>query len=159
VKNILEILNKNAKLKPQDIARMLNQSVENIKKQIKNLEQEGTIVKYKAVINWDKIKTDVVRAVIEVKVQPTRGKGFEETAKRIYGFDEVKSLYLVSGNYDLLVIVEGKNMKEVAFFVAEKLATIENVQSTATHFLLKKYKEDGDILENIEQVKRLPISP
>jgi DNA-binding Lrp family transcriptional regulator len=110
-------------------------------------------------VNWERVKEHEVRALIEVKVTPMRGVGFDVVAESIYKFPEVSSVYLLSGTYDLLVQVEGPNLKEVSLFVSEKLATIENVQSTVTHFMLKKYKEDGEILVEQPESKRLPITP
>nr|NIM07352.1 Lrp/AsnC family transcriptional regulator [Armatimonadota bacterium]NIO76137.1 Lrp/AsnC family transcriptional regulator [Armatimonadota bacterium]NIO98833.1 Lrp/AsnC family transcriptional regulator [Armatimonadota bacterium] len=125
---------------------------------IAEAEEKGLIVKYKGVINWDKVGLDEVFAFIEVRVTPQRGVGFDAVAERIQGFPEVHSLYLMSGAYDLHVVVKGKTMREVAYFVAEKLAPLEGVQSTATHFVLKRYKMDGDIMEPKPPPERLPIS-
>ena len=159
MEKILEILKKNAHLKPKEIARMLGRTELSVKKKIKKLEEDDIILKYKAVINWDKVKGSIVSALIEIRVTPERGKGFDAIARRIYNFPEVKSLYLMSGTYDFLAVVEGNEMKKVALFVAEKLATISGVQGTVTHFLLKRYKEDGDVLEKEEKPKRLAVTP
>ena len=119
-----------------------------------------TIVKYKAVINSERIdKYSKVTALIEVKVTPKRGFGFDKVAERLYQFPEVRSLYLLSGGYDLIAFVEGKTLHEVAGFVSEKLSTLDDVQSTSTHFLLKRYKDDGDILSPIPEVTRLEVTP
>jgi DNA-binding Lrp family transcriptional regulator len=126
---------------------------------IETLERERLIVKRKTVVNWERLGREEVTALIEVKVAPQREVGFNTTAERIYRFPEVRSCYLVSGAYDLAVIVAGSTMLDVADFVAMKLAPIDGVQSTATHFLLKRYKEDGDILAEVEEVRRLPIVP
>ncbi|MDP8219481.1 MAG: Lrp/AsnC family transcriptional regulator [Candidatus Theseobacter exili] len=157
---ILEILEKDARLTSEEIAVMTGKSTAEVEKRIKKYESEGVILKYKAVVNKEAVETDVkiVRALIEVKVIPQRNVGFDAIAKRIYSFSAVKSCYLLSGGYDLLVIVEGEDMHSVSSFVSEKLATLENVQGTVTHFLLKKYKEDGDILHKIDGDKRLSIS-
>ena len=157
---ILEILEKDARRSPEDIAKMLKSKPQRVKDAIKKFEKEGIIVKYKTVINKDLIKDSniSVRALIEVNITPQKDVGFDKIAERIYSFPEVSSCYLVSGTYDLLLIVEGKDLHKVASFVAEKLAPLENVRGTATHFLLKKYKEDGVILKHKEENKRIAIS-
>jgi len=157
---ILEILAKDARLKPEEIAKMTSRSTANVKKAIKKYEDDGIIVKYKAVINQDLVKENgsFVRALIEVSITPQKDVGFDSIAERIYSFPEVKSCYLVSGSYDLLVVVEGENIQTVANFVALKLSPMENVRGTTTHFLLKKYKEDGQILKKPNNKKRLNIS-
>lgn len=156
---LLKILERDARTPPSKIAGMLGVSEEEVKKKIKEFEERGIIRKYKTVINWEKFGKEKVYALIDVKVTPQRDKGYDSVAERIMRFPEVKNLYLVSGLYDLSVLVQGDSMKEVASFVAEKLAPLEQVQSTATHFLLKIYKEDGDILVKIEKNKRLAITP
>ncbi len=156
--DLLEILSADSKISTEDIARQLNISVDRVKKYISRLEKDRIILKYKTLINWERIKNDEVRALIEVKVTPERGVGFDSIAESIYRFPEVSSVYLLSGSYDLLVQVEGPNLREVSFFVSEKLATIKNVQSTVTHFLLKKYKEDGEPMVEFQEPKRLPIT-
>jgi DNA-binding Lrp family transcriptional regulator len=144
---ILEILEKNARATEEDIARMLGKSVEEVHTAIKKLEEDNVIVGYNTMINWEKSDKDNVTALIEVKVTPQRGQGFDKVAERIFRYPQVKACYLMSGGFDLTVIVEGRTMKEVALFVAEKLATLDPVQSTATHFVLKKYKDKGIIFE------------
>jgi len=144
---ILEILEKNARASVEEIALMLNKSVEEVRETIKKLEEENVIVGYNTLINWEKSSKETVTALIEVKVTPQRGQGFDKVAERIYRYPQVKACYLMSGGFDLTVIIEGKDMKEVALFVAEKLAPLESVLSTATHFVLKKYKDDGVIFE------------
>ncbi len=156
--DILEILSNDAKATVEDIARQLDVSIDKVKKCISRLEKDRIILRYKTHINWQRVKHDEVRALIEVKVTPQRGVGFDSIAEVIYRFPEVTSVYLLSGGYDLLVQVEGPSLREVAMFVAEKLATIDHVQSTVTHFMLKKYKEDGDILVEQPEGKRLPVS-
>lgn len=156
---LLEILAHDAKITIEDIAKQLNITVEAVEKYIRKFEKDRIILNYKTLINWERIKQHEVRALIEVKVTPERGVGFDAIAENIYRFPEVSSVYLLSGSYDLHVHVEGPNLKEVSLFVSEKLATIKNVQSTVTHFLLKKYKEDGEILVEQPESKRLPISP
>ncbi len=160
MKEILEILEKDARTTPEEIAKMLKKSVGVVKSAIKKYEKEGVIVKYKTVINTDILKDDAqkVRALIEVRVSPQRGHGFDHIAERIYRFQEVKSCYLLSGSYDLLLVVEGRDIQEVSSFVSEKLATIDNVNSTVTHFILKRYKADGDMLKRIERNHRIAIS-
>jgi DNA-binding Lrp family transcriptional regulator len=138
---------------------MLNVTPAEVERRIKQYEDDKVILGYKAVINDDKVDTDLVKAVIEVKVQPEREGGFDRIAKRIAKFDEVTSLFLMSGGYDLLIFVEGHNLREVAQFVAEKLATLEGVSSTATHFMLKTYKEQGVLMEGGEEFERLKVSP
>lgn len=155
---LLEILSKNSKISHDDIAKQLNTTVEKVKKYIARLEKDKIILKYKTQINWERVKHNEVRALIEVKVTPERGVGFDAIAEHIYRYPEVSSVYLLSGSYDLLVQVEGPSLKDVSLFVSEKLATIKNVQSTVTHFLLKKYKEDGETLVDIVETKRLPIT-
>ncbi len=144
---ILEILEKNARASVEEIALMLDKSVEEVKEEIKRLEDDNVIVGYNTLINWDKSSKESVTALIEVRVTPQRGQGFDKVAERIYRYPQVKACYLMSGGFDLTVIIEGKTMKEVALFVAEKLAPLESVLSTATHFVLKKYKDEGVIFE------------
>lgn len=158
MKEILEILEKDARTTPETIATMTGKKVAEVKRAISEAEKERIILKYKTVVNWEKVKEPQVWALIEVKVQPQRGVGFDAIAERIYRFPQARTVYLVSGTYDLSVVVLGKTMQEVAAFVSEKLATLENVQGTMTHFMLKKYKEDGDILEEKGPTQRIPIS-
>ncbi|TDX51415.1 Lrp/AsnC family transcriptional regulator [Orenia marismortui] len=158
--DILELLQSNSKLAPEKIATMLDMDVNELKKEIVQLEKENIIVKYSTLIDWDKTDKELVSALIDVKVTPERDFGFDSVAKRIYKFPEVSSVYLMSGGYDLSVKVEGRTMKEVALFVAEKLATIDHVQSTGTHFMLKTYKKDGVIFkEGSKASERLVVSP
>jgi DNA-binding Lrp family transcriptional regulator len=156
---LLAILAGDSKLSAADIARQLGITEDAAKKYISRFEKDRIILKYKTFINWERIREHEVRALIEVKVTPERGVGFDAIAENIYRFPEVSSVYLLSGSYDLLVQVEGPSLKELSLFVSEKLATIKNVQSTVTHFLLKKYKEDGEILVEQPESKRLPVSP
>lgn len=157
---ILEILEKDARVTPEEISKMLRMPVNKVKQAIKKFEKEGLILKYKAVINKELMHSEdtTVRALIEVNIVPQKDLGFDKVAERIYSFPEVTSCYLISGTYDLLVMVEGKNMHTVSNFVAEKLSCLENVRGTATHFLLKKYKEDGVVLKHKEENKRIAIS-
>lgn len=158
--DILEILANDARVTPEEIAKMTRKKAADIRKKIKQYEENGTIVKYKTVIDQEKIgKSDAfVRALIEVSIAPEKEVGFDNVAERIYSFPEVTSCYLVSGAYDLLVVVEGENIRTVSNFVASKLSPMEGVRSTSTHFLLKKYKEDGQILKQGTNRKRLAIS-
>ena len=154
MEEILEILQKNGRASTEEIALMLGKSVEEVRAAIKKLEDDNVIVGYSALINWDNSDREKVTALIEVKVTPQRGQGFDKVAERIYRYPQVKACYLMSGGFDLTVIIEGKDMKEVALSVAEKLAPIESVQSTSTHFVLKRYKEDGVIFEENGRDKR-----
>jgi len=147
MEEILEILEKNSRATEEEIAIMLNKSVEEVRTAIKKFENDGVILGYTSMINWEKTSKESVIALIEVKVTPQRGQGFDNVAERIYKFPEVKACYLMSGGFDLTVIVEGKTMKEVALFVAQKLSPLDSVLSTATHFVLKKYKDKGVIFE------------
>ncbi|MHB1421130.1 MAG: Lrp/AsnC family transcriptional regulator [Bacillota bacterium] len=158
-RKILEILEKNSRVKPEEIAVMLGLEVARVEKEITHMEQEKVILKYQTLVNWEKAGNNDVLALIDVKVTPQRDVGFDEVARRIYRFAEVRSVMLMSGSYDLSVVVEGKSMKEVALFVAQKLATLEHVQSTMTHFVLKKYKQDGVIFEDEETERRQVVSP
>ncbi len=157
---ILEILEKDARLSPEEIAMMTGKKANEVKQVIKKHEKDGVILKYKTIINKELLgnKSGEVNALIEVRVSPQKNVGFDRIAERVYRFPEVKSCYLLSGGYDLLIFVQGKDIHTVAGFVAEKLAPMEDVKGTATHFLLKKYKEDGDILKKGEKDKRIAIS-
>lgn len=138
---------------------MIGEEEEKVRYEIQFMEEDGTILGYKAIINPERAMEDKVACLIEVSVQPERGLGFDKVAERIYRFPEVQSVFLVSGGYDLLVVIEGKTMREVAEFVIEKLSVQPNVRSTASHFLLKKYKEMGTILVEHPERERIPISP
>lgn len=157
---ILEILEKDARTTAEEIGRILNMKPQAVRSVMKKLEREGIILKYKTIINKELLREDdsSVRALIEVKVAPQRNVGFDHIAERIYQFPEVTSCYLMSGTYDLLVVVEGKNIHTISSFVAEKLSSMENVRGTVTHFILKKYKEDGDILRQLKKDRRQVIS-
>ncbi|MDP2727872.1 MAG: Lrp/AsnC family transcriptional regulator [Dehalococcoidia bacterium] len=158
MRDVLKVLEKDARLSPEKVAAMTGHSLEEVREAVRRAEEERVILKYKTVINWEKTGKEEVSALIEVKVTPQRAVGFDTTAQRIYRFPEARSVYLVSGTYDLLVQVTGKTIQEVAAFVTEKLATLESVQGTVTHFLLKRFKEDGEILEGPEETERLPVS-
>jgi len=157
IKKILKILESDARTTPKQISTMTGTPQSEVVKLIKQAERDQTILKYKTIVNWDKMKEEQVSALIEVKVAPQRDLGFDAIAERIYRFPQARSVYLLSGTYDLLVLVSGKTMHEVADFVSQKLAPIEEVQGTVTHFMLKKFKEDGEILEGKEKVKRQPV--
>jgi len=160
MKEILEILEQNARATPAQIAAMVDKPVREVERVIKQAEKDGTILKYKAIINWPKLEKEDIWALIEVRVTPQRGVGFDAIAARIYQFPEVYSAYLVSGTYDLSILVRGKNMQEISTFVAEKLAPLEQVQSTVSHFLLKRYKEYGEAFQVAKETnRRLPITP
>ena len=156
---ILKILARDARTSPDQIAVMTGKSEDEVTKAITEMEQAGIIRRYKTVIDWEKAGLESVFAFIDVRVSPSRGVGFDDVARRIYKYPEVHSVYLVSGDYDLRVVVEGQTMREVAFFVAEKLATLEGVLSTRSSFLLRKYKDDGDIYEEPEADDRLAVTP
>ena len=158
LKDILKILEKDARTTVDQIATMTGTPGTKVAKEIKQAEKDRTILKYKTIINWDKLDNgSSVSALIEVKVTPQRDVGYDSIAERIYRFPQARTVYLVSGTYDLLIVVTGKTMQEVADFVAQKLAPVEGVQSTITHFLLKRYKEDGEILTEKEEVKRQQV--
>ncbi len=157
--DILEIIEKNgSKVTVEEIAQMTGKTVAEVAAAIDALEAENVIVGYRTLINWEKTDREVVTALIELRITPQRGEGFDKVAERIYKYPQVKSLYLMSGAYDLAVTIEGKTMKEVALFVAQKLAQMDSVISTATHFVLKKYKEDGIYFEDSEKDTRQVIT-
>lgn len=159
VNNILDILeNSNKHMSNEQLAQMLGSSEEEVASIIKGLEKENIIVGTKTMINWEKTDNEHVTAIIELRITPQRGEGFDKVAERIYKYSQVKSLYLMSGSYDLCVIIEGRSMKDVALFVASRLAPMDNVLSTATSFVLKKYKDDGMIFYNDEKDSRQVIT-
>ena len=142
---ILKLLENDSRLTPEKIALMLDKEVGDIKSMIAKYERDGVILGYKTLIDWDKTDKEHVSALIELKITPQRDRGYDHVAQKIYNYPEVESLYLMSGSFDLAVMIEGKTMREVALFVAEKLAPLEDVTSTATHFVLRKYKDKGEI--------------
>ena len=158
---ILQNISKNSRLTSEDLAAMLSATPEEIEQAMQEMEEQGIICGYPTLINWDKTENDErVTALIELKVAPERGRGFDKVAERIYQFEEVESLYLMSGGFDLTVIIVGKSMKEVARFVSTKLAPMESIMSTATHFVLKKYKEHGlSLVEGKSADERQLITP
>lgn len=159
MKEILEILESDARLGAEDIAVMLKMGKDEVWRIIKDLEKNKIILKYMTLVNWEKAGDEKVIVMIEVRVVPQREVGYDVVAERICRFPEVKSVHLVSGGYDLAVFIEGKNMREISNFVATKLATIEGVLSTTTHFILKTYKQDGVMFEDGEKDRRLAVSP
>ena len=142
---LLKLLENDPRLTPEKLALMLDKEVGDIRKMIEGCEQDGIILGYRTLIDWEKTGTEHVSALIELKITPQRDRGYDHVAQKIYNYPEVESLYLMSGGFDLAVFIRGKTMREVAFFVAEKLATIDDVVSTATHFVLRKYK-DNDVI-------------
>lgn len=159
VRSILDILEKSdKKMTNEQIAQMIGSSEEEVAAIIRGLEKDNTIVGYKTMINWDKTDKELVTALIELRVTPQRGEGFDRIAEKIYKYPQVKSLFLMSGSYDLCVMIEGESMKDVALFVASKLAPMDNVLSTATGFVLKKYKEDGMVFYKDEEDSRQVIT-
>lgn len=156
---LLKLLRDNAALKPAQLAAMLNLPEAEVVAKIKAYEADQVILGYRTILNEEKLGVDLVRALIEVKITPERGGGFDRLAERIAKYTEVNSCYLMSGGYDLLVVVEGNNLREVASFVSEKLATIQGVVSTATHFMLKPYKEQGVLMTSERNEERLAVAP
>lgn len=156
---LLKLIQENAALKPAQLAAMLNLREEEVVARIKAYENDQVILGYRAILNEEKLGLESVRAVIEVKITPERGGGFDRLAERIARYGEVKSCYLMSGGYDLLVVVEARSLREAASFVSEKLATIQGVISTATHFMLKPYKEQGILMTQDTNDERLAITP
>ena len=156
---LLNILKKNARTSLEDIAKMTRSTPAAVAARLAEYEQSGTIRGYRALINEDHLKEDRVTAVIEVKVQPEREGGFDRIARRISGFPEVVNMHLMSGKYDLLLFVEGDNLRKVAAFVSERLATLDGVLSTGTHFMLKTYKQDGVLMDGEKADDRLQVSP
>ena len=151
---LLRLLEEDCTHTPEQLASMADMTVEEVKAEIKRYEEEKIVLGYKAIVDWDRTDREAVTALIEVKVTPQRGAGFDRVAERIYQYDEVESVYLMSGAFDLTVIISGRTLREVAEFVGQRLATIEDVTGTATHFILKKYKEKHLIFEKQEQQER-----
>ena len=155
---ILTFLEKNSKIDLKELAIMLGSSEAVIANEVAQMEKEKIICGYHTLIDWEKTSVDKVTALIEVRVTPQRGQGFDNIAERIYNYPEVRSVYLISGGYDLMVILEGKTLREVSAFVTNKLSTLDTVISTATHFILKKYKDYGTILGNERADERMPVA-
>jgi len=156
-KEIFRILEKDARLSDEQIAAMTGSNVAEVSQIIKQAEDDHTIVKYKTLINWDKIGNEHVWALVEIKITPQHEVGFDAIAERIFKFDEARTVYLMSGTYDLAVVVEGRTMQEVAEFVTRKLAPIEGVTGTVSHFVLRRYKEDGEIFDVKEEGRRQAV--
>ena len=158
-KQILSYLEKNSKMDSKEIAILLGTEPDVVENEIRKMEEEKIICGYHTMIDWDKTSSEMVTALIEVRVTPQRGQGFDSIAERIYKYPEVRSVYLISGGYDLMVILEGKTLKEVSQFVTDKLSTLDSVLSTATHFILKKYKDHGTIMFGQKKPERMLITP
>ena len=156
---ILAVIEKNSSIDLKELAILLGENEVDVANEISNMEKEGIICGYHTLINWDNTSTEKVVALIEVKVTPQRGMGFDKIAERIYQFSAVSAVYLMSGSFDFTVIVEGKTMREVAQFVSDKLSPMESVLSTGTHFILKKYKDHGTILTENKTDERQLITP
>lgn len=158
-RRILRMLERDARASAADIATMAGVAEEEVRRIVRECEQARVIRRYKTVVDWEKAGQQDVLAFIDVRVSPAREVGFDDVAARIYRYPEVLAVYLVSGGYDLQVVVQGPSLHDVAMFVAEKLATIDRVNSTTTHFLLRRYKEDGEILAEQEEDRRLAVTP
>lgn len=156
---LLSIIEKNSRIGINELAVLLGEDEIKVANELKKLEEEGVICGYHTLINWDKTSIEKVTALIEVKVTPQRGQGFDKIAERIYNYPEVRAVYLISGGYDLLVTLEEKSLKEIAGFVSDKLSTLDSVLSTATHFILKKYKDHGTIFDKKQKDEREVITP
>ena len=155
---ILKYMEKNSKVDPSELAVLLGTNEVTVVNEIAKMEKENIICGYHTLINWEKAGTDSVTALIEVRVTPQRNRGFERIAERIYNYPEVNSVYLISGAYDLLVTIEGRTLMEISQFVSDKLSPIDEVISTATHFILKKYKDHGTLMNVKEKEERIPVS-
>lgn len=156
---ILTFLEKNSRIDLKELAILLGSDEITIMNEISRMEEEKVICGYHTLIDWEKVSNEKVTALIEVRVTPMRGQGFDSIAERIYNYPEVRSVYLISGAYDLLVILEGKTLKQVSGFVADKLSTLDSVLSTATHFILKKYKDHGTIFAQKSKDERMLVTP
>jgi DNA-binding Lrp family transcriptional regulator len=159
MRELLELLEHDARRSVNELAAILHRSEYEVEKQIEQLEKDKIILNYNTLINWEKFGDNTVTSIIEVNLMPQREVGFDAIAERIYRFDEVRTVYLMSGSFDLLVIIEGKSLQEVANFVATRLATIDGVTATRSHFMLKPYKKDGVIINDKERDHRLVVSP
>ena len=159
MEQLLRLIEADCTLTHKQLAAMTGASEEKVDAEVKRLEENGTIVGYKAVVDWDKTEREAVTALIEVKVEPQLGDGFDRVAERIYQYEEVESCYLMSGDFDMTVIISGRTLREVANFVTQKLSTIDAVQSTATHFILKKYKDHGTIFDQKIKDERMLVTP
>ncbi|HBA62468.1 MAG TPA: AsnC family transcriptional regulator [Lachnospiraceae bacterium] len=157
-REILKYMEKNSKVDPKELAVLLGTNEVTVLNEIADMEKEGVICGYHTLIDWTKTDSQSVIALIEVRVTPQRNRGFERIAERIYNYPEVNSVYLISGAYDFLITIEGKTLMEISQFVADKLSPIDEVVSTTTHFILKKYKDHGTIMERREKEERMPVS-
>ncbi|MDR1913500.1 MAG: Lrp/AsnC family transcriptional regulator [Clostridiales bacterium] len=158
--NLLELLERDSRLLPEDLSEQLGLDETLVAEELGRMIDEQVICGYNTLINWEKTDREFVTALIEVKVTPQRGRGFDRIAQRIYMFDEVKAIYLMSGGFDFTIIIEGPNIKEISYFISDKLAPMESIMSTATHFVLKKYKDHGIILEKPHKDDdRMIVSP
>lgn len=154
MRNLLQLLEQDCTLTDEQLASMANMTVEEVRATKAKLEEDKIILGYKAIVDWDRTQREAVTALIEVNVTPQRGEGFDRVAERIYQYEEVESVYLMSGSFDLAVLISGRTLKEVASFIGERLAPLEDVTGTATHFILKKYKEKHLIFEKQEKQER-----
>ena len=159
MREVLKIIEQDARTSPEEIASMTGKTPQEVRDILRKAETDRVILGYRAQVNWERAGEEQVWALIEVKVTPQRDVGFDAVAERIYRFPEARSVYLVSGTYDLAVTVVGRTMQEVSAFVSEKLAPMESVQATVTHFLLKRYKDQGIIMEGGDRPQRLQVSP
>lgn len=157
--DLVSLLRKNARAPIEDLAKELNATEQEVAKGIASLEKQGVVLGYQAIVNPQRLQPNCVQAVVEVRVTPERGGGFDRLAERIARFDDVVSCYLVSGGYDLLVVVQGDTLQEIASFISEKLSTIKGVIATATHFRMKSYKENGVVLQTTHKSERLAVTP
>lgn len=158
-KKILSYLEKNSRIDAKELAILLGEEEQTIAEEIRKMEEEKVICGYHTMIDWDKTSSEMVTALIEVRVTPQRGQGFDSIAERIYNYPQVRSVYLISGGYDLMVILEGKTLKAVSEFVSDKLSTMDSVLSTATHFILKKYKDHGTVFDKKIKDERMLVTP
>ena len=156
---ILNYIEKNSRVDLKELAVLLGMNEVDVANELAAMEAEGVICGYHTIIDWDKVTDERVNALIEVKVTPQRGKGFDEIAERIYKYPEVNSCYLMSGGFDLLVSIEGKSLKEISMFVSQKLSTLDSILSTTTHFILKKYKDHGTIMHQKYEDERIMMTP
>ncbi len=156
---ILNYLERNGRIALDELAILMGMNQVDVANELEQMEKEGVICGYHTLIDWDKVTTEKIHALIEVRVTPQRGKGFDDIAERIYKYPEVQSTYLISGAYDLLVFMEGKSLREISTFVSEKLSTLDSIISTTTHFVLKKYKQDGTILTKKYEDERMIMTP
>jgi DNA-binding Lrp family transcriptional regulator len=156
---ILKTIEKNSRISMKELAILLGKEEIDVANEVALMEAEGVICGYHTLINWEQTSLEKVNALIEVRVTPQRGQGFDNIAERIYKYPEVDAVYLISGGYDLLVSLEGKSLKEISSFVSDKLSTLDSVLSTATHFVLKKYKDHGTVLSKKEEDEREKITP